>query len=87
MWFALPEGETRIEGIVRYAYKGKGIGVEFAKKGRRRSRALAGASAPLEPLIRRLHSPEAASRARSYFIVLFRNATVRVHASAAASGR
>jgi hypothetical protein len=29
--FALPEGETRVQGIVRYADPAKGIGVEFTR--------------------------------------------------------
>jgi hypothetical protein len=48
MLFALPEGETRIEGIVRYVQKAKGIGVEFAKMG-------AGDRARLQELLRRLN--------------------------------
>jgi hypothetical protein len=48
MLFALPEGETRIEGIVRYADEDKGIGVEFAKMG-------AGDRARLQELLRRLN--------------------------------
>jgi len=27
--FSLPEGEVRVEGVVRYATAGKGMGVEF----------------------------------------------------------
>jgi len=33
MLFALPEGETRIEGIVRYAGGKNGLGVEFTNMG------------------------------------------------------
>ena len=31
--FVLPEGEVRIEGIVRYAESKKGMGVEFTRMG------------------------------------------------------
>ena len=31
--FALPEGETRVEGIVRYADGRNGLGVEFTEMG------------------------------------------------------
>ena len=31
--FALPEGEIRIDGVVRYADSKKGIGVEFTRMG------------------------------------------------------
>jgi len=31
--FALPEGETRIEGVVRYADGKNGLGVEFTRMG------------------------------------------------------
>jgi Tfp pilus assembly protein PilZ len=48
MLFALPEGETRIHGIVRYASSGKGIGVEFTNMG-------AGDRARLQELLRRLN--------------------------------
>jgi len=47
MLFALPEGETRIHGVVRYADKENGIGVEFTRMG-------AGDHARLQELIRRL---------------------------------
>ncbi len=46
--FALPEGEMRIEGIVRYVDNGKGLGVEFTKMG-------AGDRARLQELLRRLN--------------------------------
>ncbi|HKV03588.1 MAG TPA: PilZ domain-containing protein [Candidatus Acidoferrales bacterium] len=45
--FALPEGETRIHGIVRYADTNKGIGVEFKRMG-------SGDRARLQELLRRL---------------------------------
>ena len=45
--FALPEGETRIHGVVRYADPNKGIGVEFTRMG-------AGDRARLQELLRRL---------------------------------
>ena len=48
MLFALPEGETRIHGIVRYASSGKGIGVEFTNMG-------TGDRARLQELLRRLN--------------------------------
>jgi Tfp pilus assembly protein PilZ len=47
MLFALPEGETRIHGVVRYANKESGIGVEFTRMG-------AGDRARLQELLRRL---------------------------------
>lgn len=47
MLFALPEGETRIHGVVRYAAPAKGIGVEFTEMG-------AGDRARLQELLRRL---------------------------------
>ena len=47
MLFALPEGETRIHGVVRYADKASGIGVEFTRMG-------AGDRARLQELLRRL---------------------------------
>ncbi len=46
--FALPEGETRIEGIVRYADAKNGIGVEFTTMG-------AGDRARVYELLRRLN--------------------------------
>jgi PilZ domain-containing protein len=46
--FALPEGETRIHGVVRYADKDKGIGVEFTRMG-------TGDRARLQELLRRLN--------------------------------
>ena len=46
--FALPEGETRAQGVVRYADPAKGIGVEF-------TRMSAGDRARLQELIRRLN--------------------------------
>lgn len=48
MLFALPEGETRVNGIVRYADSAKGIGVEFTEMG-------AGDRARLQELLRRLN--------------------------------
>ncbi len=47
MLFALPEGETRVSGEVRYADPAKGIGVEFTEMG-------AGDRARLQELLRRL---------------------------------
>ena len=47
MLFALPEGETRVHGVVRYADKQNGIGVEFTRMG-------AGDRARLQELLRRL---------------------------------
>lgn len=47
--FSLPEGEMRIEGIVRYSSNGKGMGVEFTKMG-------TADRARLQELIRRLNS-------------------------------
>ena len=46
--FALPEGETRVSGIVRYADPAKGIGVEFTGMG-------AGDRARLQEMLRRLN--------------------------------
>ena len=46
--FALPEGETRIKGVVRYASSAKGMGVEFTGMG-------AGDRARLQELLRRLN--------------------------------
>jgi len=46
--FALPEGETRIHGVVRYADKDKGIGVEFTRMG-------TGDRARLQELLRHLN--------------------------------
>ncbi len=48
MLFALPEGEMRIHGVVRYAAAGKGVGVEFMKMG-------TGDRARLQELLRRLN--------------------------------
>ncbi|HEY6903589.1 MAG TPA: PilZ domain-containing protein [Candidatus Acidoferrales bacterium] len=48
MLFALPEGEMRIHGVVRYAAAGKGIGVEFTNMG-------TGDRARLQELLRRLN--------------------------------
>lgn len=47
--FSLPEGEMRIEGIVRYSNAGKGMGVEFTQMG-------VADRARLQELIRRLNS-------------------------------
>ncbi len=47
MLFALPEGETRVEGIVRYADGKNGIGVEFTHMG-------AADRARVQELLRRL---------------------------------
>lgn len=47
--FALPEGEVRVEGIVRYAATKKGMGVEFV-------RMSTGDSARFRELLRRLNS-------------------------------
>jgi len=47
--FSLPEGEVRIEGVVRYADPEKGMGVEFARMG-------AGDRARLRELLRRLNA-------------------------------
>jgi PilZ domain len=46
--FALPEGETRIQGVVRYSDGDKGIGVEFTDMG-------TGDRARLQELLRRLN--------------------------------
>jgi len=48
MLFALPEGETRVTGIVRYSDPAKGFGVEFTEMG-------AGDRARLQELLRRLN--------------------------------
>ena len=48
MLFALPEGEARIHGIVRYADGKSGIGVEFTSMG-------TGDRARLQELLRRLN--------------------------------
>src|SRR5271170_471446 len=48
MLFALPEGEARIHGIVRYADGKNGIGVEFTNMG-------TGDRARLQELLRRLN--------------------------------
>jgi PilZ domain len=45
--FALPEGETRVQGVVRYTDPEKGIGVEFTGMG-------TGDRARLQELLRRL---------------------------------
>ena len=45
--FALPEGETRVTGVVRYSDPAKGIGVEFTDMG-------AGDRARLQEMLRRL---------------------------------
>ncbi len=47
--FSLPEGEMRIEGIVRYCNAGKGMGVEFTQMG-------VADRARLQELLRRLNS-------------------------------
>lgn len=47
--FSLPEGEMRIEGIVRYSEAAKGMGVEFTQMG-------VADRARLQELIRRLNS-------------------------------
>jgi len=47
--FALPEGEVRVEGIVRYADSKKGMGVEFTRMG-------TGDGARFRELLRRLQS-------------------------------
>jgi PilZ domain len=47
--FALPEGEVRIEGVVRYADSKKGMGVEFTHMGTTDR-------ARLRELLRRLNS-------------------------------
>jgi hypothetical protein len=47
--FALPEGEVRVEGVVRYADSKKGMGVEF-------TRMSAGDGARFRELLRRLNS-------------------------------
>jgi hypothetical protein len=46
--FALPEGEMRMNGVVRYADTGKGIGVEFTRMG-------TADRARLQELLRRLN--------------------------------
>lgn len=48
MLFALPEGETRVNGVVRYSDSKKGIGVEFTNMG-------TGDRARLQELLRRLN--------------------------------
>lgn len=48
MLFALPEGEIRMHGIVRYADADKGIGVEFTRMG-------TADRARLQELLRRLN--------------------------------
>jgi hypothetical protein len=48
MLFALPEGETRVDGIVRYMDAKNGIGVEFTRMG-------AGDRGRLQELLRRLN--------------------------------
>jgi hypothetical protein len=48
MLFALPEGEMRMDGVVRYADRDKGIGVEFTRMG-------TADRARLQELLRRLH--------------------------------
>jgi|SRR5580658_6030020 PilZ domain len=47
--FALPEGEVRVEGIVRYANSKKGMGVEFTRMG-------VADRARFQELLRRLNS-------------------------------
>jgi hypothetical protein len=47
--FSVPEGEVRIQGVVRYAVAKKGMGVEFTRMG-------AGDRARLDELLRRLNS-------------------------------
>jgi hypothetical protein len=47
--FSLPEGEMRIEGVVRYAKAGQGMGIEFRQMG-------VADRARLQELIRRLNS-------------------------------
>ncbi|HUA00154.1 MAG TPA: PilZ domain-containing protein [Candidatus Aquilonibacter sp.] len=47
--FALPEGEVRIEGIVRYADAKKGMGIEFVRMG-------AADGARFRELLRRLNN-------------------------------
>jgi len=47
--FSLPEGEVRVEGIVRYSSSGAGMGVEFVRMG-------TADRARLQELIRRLNS-------------------------------
>jgi hypothetical protein len=47
--FAVPEGEVRVEGVVRYADSKKGMGVEFVRMG-----AVDGAR--FRELLRRLNS-------------------------------
>lgn len=47
--FVLPEGEVRIEGVVRYAELKKGMGVEFTRMG-------TGDGARFGELLRRLNS-------------------------------
>src|ERR1700689_2215209 len=66
MLFALPEGEARIHGIVRYADGKNGIGVEFTRMG-------TGDRARLQELLRRLNrlpalwtTASSCSKTRSY---------------------
>lgn len=47
--FVLPEGEVRVEGVVRYAESKKGMGIEFLRMG-------AGDGARFRELLRRLNS-------------------------------
>lgn len=47
--FALPEGEVRVQGVVRYADPKRGMGVEFARMG-------SGDRARLQELLRRLNA-------------------------------
>jgi len=47
--FVLPEGEVRVEGVVRYAESKKGMGVEFTRMG-------TGDGARFGELLRRLNS-------------------------------
>lgn len=49
MLFALPEGEIRVQGIVRFSSKERGFGVEFTKMG-------AADRARLLELLRRLNT-------------------------------
>jgi PilZ domain len=46
--FALPEGETRVDGVVRYADGKNGVGVEFTTMG-------SGDRARVQQLLRRLN--------------------------------
>jgi hypothetical protein len=47
--FSLPEGEVRMQGVVRYADPKRGMGVEFTRMG-------TGDSARLQELLRRLNA-------------------------------